>query len=296
MSDNNLGKAVKPRIVWGPVLSEQYGTTKKSDTFEAQGEIDYTTLNRRFFSDDVEFNKFYRSIKDFVLARLGYPVVRVELEDFQLATAIDEAISKLDYHAPDWCTSMIAFETSGLVNMYEMPSFVMNNLRYIAYKKDLLSVPFAEGSLESDFFIRYFQDNFLFTDFSISDFYLMQSWLKTTRKVLGKEGSFKVLNGKYIWVAPTPQPGEKKEVVVEFKTLNTDTLHHAFINWVQRYSLAVSKEILGQIRGKYDTLPSPDGGARLNGQALIQEAMKEKEELIRELCEELEEPPLFSTY
>jgi len=287
---------VKPTISWGPLVSEQAGTSNRSDTFKPEGLIDYTTLNRKYFANDVEFNEFYRSIKDFCMARLGYPVVRVELEDFQIMTAIDEAISKLDYHAPDWCTSVIGFETSSTHNLYELPEYIMNNVRYVAYKKDLLSVPFANGSLESDLFIRYFQDNFIFTDFSISEFYILQMWLKSTRKVLGREGSFKIMNGKYIWVSPSPGASAKETVIVEYKSLNTNTLHHAFINWLQRYSLCVCKEILGQIRSKYDVLPSPDGGARLNGAALIQEAQKEKEDLIRVLVEEVAEPPMFSTY
>lgn len=293
LPDSQHGARI-PTITWGPLLSNQSGNTNSADEFTAKGDIEYETLNRRFFTDNIEFNKFYRSARDFVLARMGHPIVRVEVGEFQIATAIDEAISRLDYHAPDWCTSLIGFETSSGTSLYQLPSYIMNNFRYIAYKKDLLSIPLAAGSLESDFFIKYFQDNFLFSDFQISDFYILKSYLKTVRKVLGKEGSFKVLNGNYINISPAPHHNET--VLIEYKTLNTNTLHHYFINWIHRYSLVVVKEILGQIRGKYAVLPSPDGGARLNGEALIQQAKEEKAELLRELYEEIEEPPMFSTY
>jgi len=288
---------VKPNFAWGPFLVDRYGSGNNTSSFTApSGDIPYDTLNRRYFSDNIEFNRFYALIRDFIKARLGHPVVRVELDDFQILTAIDEAISKLDYHAPDWCTQLAAFTTQAGENMYELPSFMVNNFRYAAYKKSLLSVPLANQSLEMDFFIKYFQDNFLFNDYAVSDFLLLKMHLKMIRKILGREGSFQIVNSKYLMVYPTPVTDDGEDVVIEYKSLNTDTLHHYFVNWLQRYSLAISKGILGEIRGKYATLPSPQGGAQLNGPALIAESQAEIEKLEEQLLSEIEEPATFSTY
>tara|TARA_R110000824_G_scaffold156402_1_gene329547 strand:- start:1682 stop:2470 length:789 start_codon:yes stop_codon:yes gene_type:complete len=258
------------------------------------GEIDYDTLNRRRFSDPVEMGAFYESLKDFVLARLGAPVVRVELTDFQILTTIDEAISKLDYHAPSWCTNYMTFTTVPSYNIYELPRFVMNNMQYVVYKKSLLAVAAAQGSLEFDFFIKYFQDNFLMRDFSISDFLLMQMHLEQIRKILSRDGTFDVVDNRFLMLHPTPTQAE--EVIVQFRSLNSDSLHPFFVGWIQRFAAAVSKIILGGIRGKYDTLPSPGGGARLNGSSLVEEGNKEKEVLIEELLDEIEDPPVFTTF
>ena len=289
--------AVKPNFAWGPFVVDRYGDGNNTSNFLApSGEIPYDSLNRRYFSDNIEFNRFYQVIKDWVQARLGHPVVRVELSDFQILTAIDEAISKLDYHAPDWCTQLAAFETSGGVNMYELPSFMVTNFRYAAYKKSLLSVHLAGQSLEMDFFIKYFQENFLFNDFAVSDFLLMKMHLKQIRKILGREGSFQIVNNKYLMVYPTPVVDDAQSVVIEYKCLNSETLHHYFISWLQKYALAISKGILGEIRGKYATLPSPQGGAQLNGPALIAESQRELELLENQLLQEIEEPAVFTTY
>jgi hypothetical protein len=289
--------AVKPNFAWGPFVVDRYGAGNNANNFlNPSGDIPYDTLNRRCFSDNVEFNRFYQIIKDWVQARLGHPVVRVELSDFQILTAIDEAISKLDYHAPDWCTQLAAFQTSANHNMYELPSFMVNNFRYAAYKKSLLSVPLAGQSLEMDFFIKYFQENFLFQDFAVSDFLLMKMHLKQIRKILGREGSFQIVNNKYLMVYPTPVTDDAQDVVIEYKCLNSETLHHYFISWLQKYTLAISKGILGEIRGKYATLPSPQGGAQLNGPALIEESQREKELLENALLQEIEEPAVFTTY
>ena len=242
-----------------------------------------------------EFSFFEETVKDFILARLGYPVVRVELTPFQIKSCIDEAITKLYYHAPMWTTQFCSFQTTANANLYELPSYILDNMTYCAYKKTLLSIQGQAGTLEFDFFIKYFQDNFLFSDFQVSDFYILQSHLEMIRKVLGQEGSFDVVNNKYLQVYPTPVVGDQT-VILEYRALDSGTMHPAYKNFIQKYALACAKGILGEIRGKYQSLPSPGGGASLNGQALAQAGEQEKQKLEEALTSEFEEPPRFSTY
>ena len=286
--------SIIPKTNFGNTFATAVGDSRSVSSMNSLGEIDYDTLNRRRFSDPVEMGAFYESLKDFVLARLGAPVVRVELTDFQILTTIDEAISKLDYHAPSWCTNYMTFTTVPSYNIYELPRFVMNNMQYVVYKKSLLAVAAAQGSLEFDFFIKYFQDNFLMRDFSISDFLLMTMHLEQIRKILSRDGTFDVVDNRFLMLHPTPTMAE--EVIVQFRSLNSDSLHPFFVGWIQRFATAVSKIILGGVRGKYDTLPSPGGGARLNGSSLVDEGNKEKEALIEELLNEIEDPPVFTTF
>ena len=58
--------------------------------------------------------------------------------------------------------------------------------------------------------------------------------------------------------------------------------------WVRRYGLALAKEMLGYIRGKYSSLPIPNADITLNGGDLISAAGTEKEGLISELKEILD--------
>ena len=58
--------------------------------------------------------------------------------------------------------------------------------------------------------------------------------------------------------------------------------------WVRRYTLALAKEMLGYIRGKYQSLPIPNAEITLNGSDLISAAQTEKEGLITELKEILD--------
>ena len=43
-------------------------------------------------------------------------------------------------------------------------------------------------------------------------------------------------------------------------------------------------------------VPSPGGGAKLNGDTLVKEAAEEKKDLLQRLLDEFEEPARFSTY
>ena len=165
----------------------------------------------------------------------------------------------------------------------------------MVYKKTLLSIQQKAGTLEFDFFIKYFQDNYLFQNFGIGDFYLLQQNLEMTRKILGQEGAFSVLDNQYLHIVPKPVT-TPQTVIVVYRALNSDTLHPAYRNWIQLYALACAKGALGQIRGKYDTVPSPGGGAKLNGAALVKESAEEKEKLFQRLLDEFEEPGRFSTY
>jgi hypothetical protein len=286
--------AVKPQTRYGNTFGVVSGSYAFLEDWDYAGEVDYDNLNRRRFKNETYFTEFYESIKDFVLARLGFPVVRVELTDFQIQTAIDEALSKLDYHAPDWCTQFCTFATVANRSLYELPSVVVNNFRNAVYRKNLLSISQSNGTLEFDFFIKYFQDNFLFKDFSVGDYYVTISHLEMMRKILGNDGTFNIVNNKFINIAPPPTFSE--EVLVEFKAIDSKTLHPYFVNWIQKFSLAICKVILGQIRGKYQTLPSPGGGAQLNGESLIQQGNQEQEALVQQLMSEIEEPPAFSTF
>jgi len=58
--------------------------------------------------------------------------------------------------------------------------------------------------------------------------------------------------------------------------------------WIRRYTLALAKEMLGYIRGKYSSLPIPNAEITLNGSDLISAAQTEKEGLITELKEILD--------
>lgn len=59
--------------------------------------------------------------------------------------------------------------------------------------------------------------------------------------------------------------------------------------WIFRYTLALARELLGYIRGKYTTVPVPGSEATLNQADLLTDARSEKEALITNLREMLDQ-------
>jgi len=285
---------VKPNVVWGNTYGESNGSRLTDYTPKDDIGANLYAPAASYETDATELSPFYREIYDFIMARLGHPVVRVELTPYQVKTAIEEAVQRMSYHAPVWTKQYAVFQTQIGENVYELPQFIADNLTYVIYKKTLLSIQAQAGTLEFDYFIKYFQDSHLFSDFSVGEFYILQMHLEMVRKILSQEGSWDVLNGRFLQVTPTPVVDDY--CILEYRALDSNTIHYAYKSWIKRFALACSKEILGQIRGKYKTLPGPGGGAQLNGEMLSQQAIQEKEALVQELLTELEEPPLITTF
>lgn len=59
--------------------------------------------------------------------------------------------------------------------------------------------------------------------------------------------------------------------------------------WVFRYTLALAKELLAYVRGKYQTVPVPGSEATLNQADLLTDARAEKESLLTQLREMLDQ-------
>ena len=83
-------------------------------------------------------------------------------------------------------------------------------------------------------------------------------------------------------------------VVADYSNIRYDFIPYIKINdvgkqWIRKYTLALSKELLGAIREKYSTIPIPDAEVSLDGAALRAEAQVEKDELVKQLRENLEE-------
>jgi len=83
-------------------------------------------------------------------------------------------------------------------------------------------------------------------------------------------------------------------VVSDYSNIKYSFIPYRKINdvgrqWIRKYTLALSKELLGAIREKYNTIPIPGGETTLDGAQLRAEATTEKENLITQLRENLEE-------
>ena len=71
-------------------------------------------------------------------------------------------------------------------------------------------------------------------------------------------------------------------------------MEYQFINdvgkqWIRKFGYSLSKELLGMVRSKYVTIPIPNSEVSLDGDTLRAEATAEKEQLMEQLRETLEQ-------
>ena len=95
------------------------------------------------------------------------------------------------------------------------------------------------------------------------------------------------------WIA-NPNYRDGAEGVNNMNTLPFENLPYRNINaigrqWIRRFALAVSKEMLGQIRGKFGAIPIPGESVTLNSADLLGQAKEEQEKLREELKVVLDE-------
>ena len=88
--------------------------------------------------------------------------------------------------------------------------------------------------------------------------------------------------------------GTTDGVITDFSNAPFDNMTFANINdvgkqWIKKYALALCKELLGSIRSKYASLPIPNAETTLDGDTLRTEAATEKEQLVEQLREMLDQ-------
>jgi hypothetical protein len=94
-------------------------------------------------------------------------------------------------------------------------------------------------------------------------------------------------------VANAPVKNPATNLITDISNVPYTTPTYAFINepgrqWIRRYALALAKEMLGSVRGKYQSVPIPGDTTTLDYARLLTEASSEKTTLITELKELLE--------
>jgi len=96
---------------------------------------------------------------------------------------------------------------------------------------------------------------------------------------------------------PWEETGRGEQGIKGINNLNTlpyENLPYASINsigkqWIRRFALALTKEILGQVRGKFAQVPIPGESVTLNANELLSQAKEEQKDLREELKTLLDE-------
>lgn len=93
--------------------------------------------------------------------------------------------------------------------------------------------------------------------------------------------------------SPSSSFASQTGVVSDYSNVPFTNPTYSYINgpgkqWIREYTLALAKELLGNVRAKYATIPIPGSEVTMDGLTLRTEAQADKEKLITQLRENLE--------
>jgi len=151
-------------------------------------------------------------------------------------------------------------------------------------------------------------NNFQFM-FPASDLLLYDQNTQMQRDIRSRTYSFRIM-GSEIEITPPPEEGQR--ILVRYynneidlakangiynigpETVMLDEIEYgklspSILNWIENYTIALSKITLGEIRSKYKTIPIPGDNITLNGTELKAEGISERNNLLEELDDLLNE-------
>jgi hypothetical protein len=226
-------------------------------------------------------------IKEIQLA-LGAGLIEVELEFEHYNYAVDQALQRYRQRSSNAVEESYAFlEIQPDQSNYILPEEVIE-VRQL----------FRRGTAGTNIGTGVFLDPF---GLAFNNLYLLQTaqgsagGLLTFDLYAGYQKTAGLLFGLYINFAWHPH-NHKLTIMTRFSSTESVLMwiynlrpDSALIKdvyarkWIRDYSIAVSKSILSQVRGKFSTVVGPQGGTSLNGESLKAEALAEMERLDKEI-------------
>jgi len=244
-----------------------------SIVWDAEGATDLGE-DTEIVSEFSDFSELYR----FIRAKLGAPLVPVELTDEQL----DDCISSAVYHFNKWRNFQESIETTTLTGSpatgYELPAIVggeENITEIILSPRYPTSYYNGRDELMSNIYIQSIYDNKSVMS-NAADYHIALVATKDLNMVLNTEVRWEYLNKK-IFLYPTPPPSLRIGIKYKSSMTLSEIINSQSI---KDFALAEAKITLGTIRSTFGgAIPSGDGMLQLNGSELKAEGTQEKADL-----------------
>jgi len=137
-----------------------------------------------------------------------------------------------------------------------------------------------EQTLAQQTYFSYAMGNY---GFDLISWYVLKNWLDTREKLLSINPTYS-FNNRTQMLTLFPEPSNSRYWAVLHCLVERPLRDILKSQWVQKYSLALTKITIANIRGKFNNL-SLFGGGALNYSDLYNSGTKEKEELEKDLLE-----------
>jgi hypothetical protein len=240
-----------------------------------------------------------KKLKDYILRKLGAPVIEINVDDAQIEDRIDDAIQFLaDYHFDS---------VERLFLTHTVTAQDLSNRYLTVANPNILSIvtmyPIgaeANTSTENLFDIKY---QFALNDFAglismdMTHWTILQQRLTLRQQLLEPEKNLRwnrITNKLYIDADWDTDFRENQTLIFEVYS-QVDPANYPDIydnHFLKKYATALVKMQWGQNLSKYSGIQLP-GGVTFDGKAIVEEAKAEAEKLEAEMRSSFELPPDF---
>lgn len=235
-----------------------------------------------------------RELHDVIRQLLGAPAVKVELTKAQLDTCIDNALKQLrKYSGQAYKRGFFFLDVWPNQQVYELKDKCteFNKIQRVNAVYRLRSA-FLRGAYSGYDIFGYAALKQLYTlgTFDILSFHMVSSFIEELEHLFATRITFQwVERTRELKLYNAVHASERVLVDANIERTEQDLLTDRETNlWLQRWALAEAKMALSQSRGKFQSLPGPNGSTVLNAQELITQSEAEKAVLM----EELEDPAM----
>lgn len=231
-----------------------------------------------------------QALGQWILRKLGAPLVRVELVQDDLDDAIEQARR--------WFSAKKGFSASLAMNLitnqgtYDLPDIVdtVLDITFALPGNDISALvdPLAlmDGLIPANTLgIGGVGTGTLAASGGfLSNYVEVLTWLKQARLVLGSEIDWEQRERTLYVFPPAIKPGA---MIVHYKAsyFTIEQLNERDHDLVKRYALACAREKMATVRSKFDSFPGAQGAATVDGVAQLQRAIQDQTDLTEELAQ-----------
>jgi hypothetical protein len=216
-------------------------------------------------------------IKAYVLRRLGSGIIDVELTDAMMEDVIVDTKRWFGFRLGQKRALQIPMTTA--TNVYILEPDVVEVLEVYLPMAHFPAVDTDDFSYTYSLLFGQWRSPGA-SPMPYSDLVQRLQYLNVSKKIFSADREWRYDRDTHeLLIMPRPSIVGNMIVLVWTKDIDTRQFGPEDENLFLRYSLAHAKTFLGEIRSKYDSMPMVGGDKGLNGQALLEEAKAEKEQL-----------------
>lgn len=224
----------------------------------------------------------FQDLMEEVIIGLGGSLVDVELSEDEIRLALKRAIRQFQQKGHNtYRKAFLSIDVQPNVKTYTIPDNIVDGIRVIR--------PNSSGIWSSeDLFVKKAVDEMLpnkttggCTGVDMLEYELTLAKIETYNKYTVQDVDFSFDKFRHQLVVYQAPVRAEKWFVECYENLSEE--EYMDVIWIQQWTSAEAKQMLGQAYRKFSTLAGPHGDVQLSGDALISEARDEMDRLLMDI-------------